>query len=574
MPQPPNGSPVRRRPSSPGQAPSASRPRRASSSGVSKLVCTAGPASGQEFLLEGVELVVGRASENAISIPDTSVSRRHVTVKQVSGAWVAVDLGSGNGTLINGSQISDETPLNDGDVISLGDTDLRFHSAAPAGGSSALSVRRSGRGGEQAEEPSAMARSVRRPVRTLSRSMARRTDPEFKAKQKQLKVRIAIAVAVIALPLLGWKLKQSLDASRVAQVEAQRQKAVNALRVIQQDAKRLVREGKWAEAKEKFDEIVQRDQSFESATVADYLRQADKEIPNQKLFTEARAAIAEGKMTEASVALEKVSPDTFQGELRAALKNDLDTLIARSLEKARLLLAATSDEAQMNRLLAISQDVLGARPEQRDALEFKKLALDAIERIKDGRKPPPPPADTSERAVQQRYNDGDFNTAFSMAQACANKNAKCRALQGMIKEFIGAYGKLESASPPELMKLAVLDRKISAGSGGKSVMSKKIGVQLVGRGLIVAQRAKSNRDWAKASEYAEQILQVDEDNVQARAIVSEAAAFAKETYQQAYQVKDTDPEMAIRLFREVIGATSKDNELNQKARGWLKKMGQ
>src|SRR5262245_18567414 len=91
-----------------------------------KLVCLSGPSAGEEFPLWEGEMVVGRATENAISIPDTSVSRRHASLRQVGEEWVCADLGSGNGTLINGERISEETPLRGGDLITLGDTELSF----------------------------------------------------------------------------------------------------------------------------------------------------------------------------------------------------------------------------------------------------------------------------------------------------------------------------------------------------------------------------------------------------------------------------------------------------------------
>src|SRR6476659_9649184 len=132
MPQPP----ARRRPtSSTGlPVPSAPRARRsvapapaaAPEAGVARLVCLAGPQAGSEYVLEGDEMVIGRAADNAISIPDTSVSRKHVLLRNTGSGWAASDMGSGNGTLINSSAIAEETPLSDGDVITLGDTELKL----------------------------------------------------------------------------------------------------------------------------------------------------------------------------------------------------------------------------------------------------------------------------------------------------------------------------------------------------------------------------------------------------------------------------------------------------------------
>ncbi|HEY1086877.1 MAG TPA: FHA domain-containing protein, partial [Archangium sp.] len=52
-----------------------------------KLIAQTGPASGQEFTLEGDELVLGRAADNPVSIPDTSVSRKHALVRKTADGW-------------------------------------------------------------------------------------------------------------------------------------------------------------------------------------------------------------------------------------------------------------------------------------------------------------------------------------------------------------------------------------------------------------------------------------------------------------------------------------------------------
>src|SRR5689334_15802937 len=127
-----NGPPVRRRTSSgdpplrrpPTGAMAAVSPRSAAN-GI-RLVCTAGPKSGQEFPLVQQEVVIGRATDNAISVPDTSVSRKHLKLRKTNSGWVAMDLGSGNGTMLNGELIADETVLGNGDVLALGDSEFTF----------------------------------------------------------------------------------------------------------------------------------------------------------------------------------------------------------------------------------------------------------------------------------------------------------------------------------------------------------------------------------------------------------------------------------------------------------------
>ena len=70
---------------------------------------------------------VGRGAENAIRLDgDTTVSSRHATLdSRADGLWVE-DAGSTNGTFVNGVRVSEPRRLSVGDVIRVGETDLRF----------------------------------------------------------------------------------------------------------------------------------------------------------------------------------------------------------------------------------------------------------------------------------------------------------------------------------------------------------------------------------------------------------------------------------------------------------------
>ena len=67
----------------------------------------------------------GRSRECDIRLADANVSRRHAEVRREEGAYWIVDLGSTNGTELNGRRIERER-LSDGDRITLGSTDVRF----------------------------------------------------------------------------------------------------------------------------------------------------------------------------------------------------------------------------------------------------------------------------------------------------------------------------------------------------------------------------------------------------------------------------------------------------------------
>ncbi len=72
---------------------------------------------------------VGRLAENDLSITDTWISRRHAMLQcESTNKYYVIDLGSGNGTFVNGTRIITPTQLYSGDVVSFGKTDFIFQS--------------------------------------------------------------------------------------------------------------------------------------------------------------------------------------------------------------------------------------------------------------------------------------------------------------------------------------------------------------------------------------------------------------------------------------------------------------
>ena len=70
-------------------------------------------------------VTVGRSTKNLLSVMDLKASRHHCRIEAAEGAWRIVDEGSQNGTLVNGSLIS-QRPLRHGDLIEIGQTQIVF----------------------------------------------------------------------------------------------------------------------------------------------------------------------------------------------------------------------------------------------------------------------------------------------------------------------------------------------------------------------------------------------------------------------------------------------------------------
>jgi hypothetical protein len=94
-----------------------------------RLVVTESKAlrAGQAFQAGPVPATIGRADDNVIALPgDDFASGHHARVESGrDGVWV-IDLGSTNGTFVNGERINGRKRLHEGDVLQVGDTELRL----------------------------------------------------------------------------------------------------------------------------------------------------------------------------------------------------------------------------------------------------------------------------------------------------------------------------------------------------------------------------------------------------------------------------------------------------------------
>ncbi len=82
-----------------------------------------------KFLLTGPVIKIGRAADNHIIIPDPNVSRYHAKIESVEGQHLLKDLGSTNGTFVNGAKAG-ERRLKNGDTVAIGTTKLYFRREA------------------------------------------------------------------------------------------------------------------------------------------------------------------------------------------------------------------------------------------------------------------------------------------------------------------------------------------------------------------------------------------------------------------------------------------------------------
>ena len=93
-----------------------------------QLLVTQGPLTGTRISLDSRPILIGRADDSTLVLDDDYASTRHARIAQQGDDWYVEDLGSTNGTTVNGQPVQQPWQLNDGDVIRVGHSSLVFRS--------------------------------------------------------------------------------------------------------------------------------------------------------------------------------------------------------------------------------------------------------------------------------------------------------------------------------------------------------------------------------------------------------------------------------------------------------------
>jgi hypothetical protein len=219
------------------------------------------------------------------------------------------------------------------------------------------------------------------------------------------------------------------------------------------------------------------------------------------------------------------------------------------------------DRGKMRELKALAEDVLAARPNDRDALQF----LDTANRALGWRPPvekPPDPGDPAAEVIAL-WAGGDSTGAFAKADLCEAKSPRCGKLKEQMAKVTPLFKRLESLEEGELLDAVRLDKAI--GGGQQSASGKQAGVRLGGVLLPKASSAAARKQWGGAMALARKILEGDPGNVAAKNIVSDGMSAAEELYKRCYVQRQSQPEDAIPLCREVVEMLPEGNDLRGKA---------
>ncbi|HEX9774275.1 MAG TPA: FHA domain-containing protein [Actinomycetota bacterium] len=96
------------------------------------LIFMHGPRAGERLTLAADEHTLGRRARNEVALDDPLVSRVHAIIMRRGGATLIEDLGSHNGTYVNGERLSAIRQLHHGDKITVGASKIEFEDPTDA----------------------------------------------------------------------------------------------------------------------------------------------------------------------------------------------------------------------------------------------------------------------------------------------------------------------------------------------------------------------------------------------------------------------------------------------------------
>ncbi len=578
-----------------------------------KLEITAGPDAGKKKKFKGVRMVIGRTPGVDLQLSDQSVSRRHVELIYGDEGVVMKDLGSGNGTRVNGTKVA-EKKLEHGDEIHIGKTKIRFVDELAAfrkareenekkeaeqkvekkptsEKKAVVADAPEGEGADEEEKPEPAATDKKgpraRPVRT-----ARQAGGDggfagkFKALPKPMRLGIVALVAVVLLIFIGGI---ALRPPPPPPVDPSKLVADQKM----QDARNAAREGDF----EKVIQLVEEAEKLQPGIDKTKLgAQAKEELAFVTALDDARKAIEARRFEDARKALDKTGKGTVKSqEAKVKVQADLENAeTAYRREKIDELLASGEVESAKN-LLALLPPELQAEPAQKIA-EFERQldeqkALEAKDAVAAARAAAAAKAARREQEINEafvvvelKFGGSEWDRAASecarvMDAFATDKDiySRARRLQGLIPAFGRNYDegmkkyrqgqKAQAAKPLRAAYQQYKDMNLRANKFGEELKDK------IGDAAIIAgKEALLRDDLVTAWQMFNDAAKFDPGDPKARAGLDDVAGKAEDLFATAYMLRDRDPREAIRKFKIVVQVTDAGSTVHEKAKNQLAAM--
>jgi pSer/pThr/pTyr-binding forkhead associated (FHA) protein len=569
-----------------------------------KIEVVVGPDLGKKKKFKGVRMVIGRAAGVDFQLSDQSVSRRHVEIVQSDGGALLRDLGSGNGTKINGGKVSEKV-LEHGDEISIGKTKMRFvdevkafqkareenekeESEAKAKAALATESPDGNRSGtDVVVKLGKDGKPLRGPVRT-----SRREDAptgllgKFKALDKKVRLAIIGAVGFFFFLMLIAIVTRPPGAPAVDNKKLLAE-------VKMQEARTALREGQYAAGLAAVEEAEMLVPGIDRTKLA---TQAKEELAFGRALEEARAALEAKHFEDAKKALEKAQKGSKKSdEAKFKLRDELEKaeiaykkgqitefLGAGELEGARTLLAELPVESQ-----AESATKVAAYEKQLDEQKSAEARQGRINGANAAALKKERRADEIAAAfsiVERKFAGGEWERAGSECVRVMDQNPsdkdiiqQAKMLQVAIPNFGRNYddglkkfraGSLAQAAKPLRQAHQLYEQMNLRANKYGGELEDKLGSSAV----LAGREALIRDDLLGAYNYFKDAAHLDPQDSKARTGLDDVLRKTEELFQFAYMQKDRDPPDALRKFRTVVQVTEPGSTIHEKAKNQIAAM--
>ncbi|RME01313.1 MAG: FHA domain-containing protein [Deltaproteobacteria bacterium] len=538
-----------------------------------------------EFILDKERCKVGRFDDSEIYIPDESVSRNHAEIVIEGTNFFINDLGSLNKTRVNGKVIKARRALKHRDKIAFGDVEALF--LAPGYD-------------EDAAPP--------KPKRSLG-----------PIDRKMLIGGGVVLTLVMAFSIYLSRKQIDVDRYKISE-PTPRDTAQKSNEQPRKDPKQLLiqvnnlyEEGKWDQALSLLDEI-QRNYPPYAAEAASYIQRIRIEKENEQKLQMANALIQDEYYEPALKILREIDPSSRAAAsanyLIAEVESNTKVIEERKKKEEAATLVDRGEKAyktgNYSQAKRFADKALSLVPDDAAALDLQQRAAERLARIRRTRRPPrkvetastPKPKKT--KPFPENIEDPELKKLFFEGLDLYYKGENDKAVtfflklyQAKPKEIVGQkaaeYAKnIRTVKENSLLGKRYLkkgnfekaatyfgrayeaDAKIYGHESGKQYKSLREAYIMALANYAdylfeVGKFPQAKKAWDKA-------LRLDPTNLKAKAGIAKLEVRAKERYQAAYLLADTDPEAAVRIWQEILSIVDPSNEYYQKAQERLKRI--
>lgn len=552
---------------------------------------------GREFSLGYDTMVVGRSLQCSIVLNDPSVSRKHFEVNFKDGNWVIKDLGSGNGTKVNGNKIS-EIVLEEGMQIEIGQTILEF----TLGGEKTRAIDLSEGKSEAMTlvgQPERLEEPVPLPEEVVVEQRRGLSGPVIGIIVGGAILVLAF-LGVIGAHLIGFRFFGGQEEANVgvqqhedntkAKEEAKKKEAL----ILYEKGKKAFQERKWVEAVKLFEQVKALD-PFTTGLSED-LQRAKDEKNNEWYYVTASEALKGQKIEEAMQYVKKIpNSSVYYAEGQRLLATIASQVVEKEIEAIRDLLKQKkkkeAKDAYMALLNRYPEDErvfeLGSELEKVGVkIEIEKPAQVASASSSRPSIPIPGSVGGKGKVDYSRafdlYESGNFSGAANELRAQADKlkgeeAKKARDMANKIEGFGAAFNEGKSALDSKRWDKAVtkltlafqLDNEINRSYQGK------IQTMLGGAYRAQASAAYANADYVGAATSAKRALKYNPNDSTAAQIVGNCKAKANDMFNSAKAlIAQGNTDEARKKLQAVISISDKGEELGRKAEELLQQLRQ